>query len=252
LLGVGVSVGVLVGVGVSVGVLLGVGVSVGVLVGVGVSVGVLLGVGVSVGVLVGVGVGVGVTSSTITSSIAGPHAPPVLMLVKLSCVLETPAAGASDVPSVSAVQPMFVGLWPVVSNEKFWLTDPNDTITCLTLGEPNRPHANGFGWALPANAKVTEYTCPAWVGMFWDTELGLSEFRSTDWLPLLGSHPRLALLFSISVPAGPAIQGCAAELGNEVPALMVTKFAVPSDGSSKPQSFTRFAVNIEQFGCGAA
>jgi len=112
------------------------------------------------------------------------------------------------------------------------------------------PHTNNpFGTALPANAKVTEYTCPGMVGTFCETELGEPVLRSTDWFPLFGSHPPLAELFSISRPFEPASQGPSVESGNRVFALMSLKFVpVPSAGVSKPQSPTRLAVMDEQLG----
>jgi hypothetical protein len=164
--GVGVSVGV--GVGVSVGVAVGVSVGVGVGVSVGVAVGVFVGVAVGVFVGVLVGVGVGVTSSTTTSSIVGPHGPPVV-LVNVSVVI-LPALGARPVPSVCLVQPILVGLLPATSTEKPELVDPNDTLSVLLVGDPKQETISPA--VFPANAKVTVYTCPTWVGISWDTARG--------------------------------------------------------------------------------
>jgi hypothetical protein len=195
----------------------------------------------------------GVESVTITSSITGPHGPGVVLL-KVSVVADIPAVGESSVPRDWGVHPILAVLWPVTSNEKLLLNDPNDTVSVLTTGEvlKGKPHAIASGVALPARANVTEYTCPKSVWMFWDTELGLSVLRSLDWIPLLGFHPLLALLLSISAPFGPAIQGPAVALGNGILALTVVKrFPGPTVGCSKPQSPTRFVgVAIEQSGCG--
>ena len=150
--GVTVSVGVLIGVRVPVGVsatvgiagAVAVGVGVSVAVGVTLSVGVLVGTGVSVGATVGVwvavtvavGVGVGVTSSTITSSIDGPHEEVRVVEAKSSRVVLPVAV---TVPKLAELQPMPGGgslVCPVVSKLKLRTVLPNVTLTVLMTGVP--------------------------------------------------------------------------------------------------------------------
>jgi hypothetical protein len=138
----------------------------------GVSVPVAPGVVVPVATGVPASVGVGVTSAssttgpavtsvTMTSSIAGPHGPGVVLLNVSRVVL--PLLGDNAVPRLVAVQPILVGLWPATSNENEWLDDPNDTFSVLLVGEPKQ--VTMLPAALPASANETEYRCPACVGM---------------------------------------------------------------------------------------
>jgi hypothetical protein len=141
-LGVAVSVAVEVAVSVAIGVALRVGVSV--TVGVGVTVGVSVAVGVAVEV--SVGVGVGVTSSTITSSMEGPHEEVVVVEVKSSRVV---LAAAVTVPKLLEVQPMPGGgslVVLVVSKLKLCTEPPKVTATVLMTGVPQP--------GLPAMAKL--------------------------------------------------------------------------------------------------
>jgi hypothetical protein len=83
------------------------------------------------------------------------------------------------------------------------------------------------------------------------SELVLFGLRSTDWLPLFGFSPLLAALFWISYPPDPLNQGPVVVFGNAAPEFALTRpDAVPSDGSSNPQSPTRLVptVGLLQFG----
>jgi hypothetical protein len=123
-----------------------------------------------------------VESVTITSSIVAPHGPTEVP-VKVSVVV-VPEPGASAAPRDVAAQFMLFGS-PVEVNVKLLLGgDPNCTVMVLVAGEfahgPNKPPAIG----LPAIAQETEYTCPGWVGMFWDSgAFGPLGLMSRDWFP---------------------------------------------------------------------
>ena len=145
-LAVGTGVAVTAAVDVCVGMTLGVGVGVVVGMLVSVGVGVAVDVGVTVAVAVAVGVGVGVTSSTITSSIDGPHEDVLVVEAKSSRVV-LPAA--FTVPKLAEVQPIPGGgslVRPVVSKLKLCTVLPKVTLTVLMTGVPQP--------GLPDSAKV--------------------------------------------------------------------------------------------------
>jgi hypothetical protein len=76
----------------------------------------------------------------------------LVVLVNVSAVV-APAPGESDLPSVLAVHPILVVLWPDTSNEKFWLVDPNDTVSVLFVGDPKQLNISPA--VFPASANVT-------------------------------------------------------------------------------------------------
>jgi hypothetical protein len=62
----------------------------------------------------------------------------------------------------------------------------------------------------------------------------------------LGFHSPKAAVLSISAPPEPANQGPVAAFGNRVFVAMIRFEAVPSSGSSNPQSPTRLFATVKQ------